>query len=313
MESLLEEETPLYGRVDLTIRLNPMDYFDSAFFYPEFSSEDRVRLFSVFGGIPYYNRLIDPRKSVRQNIIELIASSGARLESEVPMYLGSQLKKIANANEVLEAMVKGAVHFGDILSQSHVSSSPTLADTLEKLMAMELVEKRAPINDPDNRKKAGYFISDNMTLFYYRYVFRFASQMQVMAPDAFFDRFITKDFESMYVPAQFERICTQYLVRKNRAGQLSEPFDTIGRYWYDLPAEFRNGEFDIVTQGEEGYVFYEVKFRQAPVTRAMVKEEIAQVDRVGLACKAYGFFSRSGFEAFDEPKIMKIHIDDLYA
>ena len=50
-------------------------------FYPEFSEEDKVRLFSVFGGIPYYNRLIDAQKSVRENIIELIASSGARLEN----------------------------------------------------------------------------------------------------------------------------------------------------------------------------------------------------------------------------------------
>ena len=47
----------------------------------EFSEEDKVRLFSVFGGIPYYNRLIDAQKSVRENIIELIASSGARLEN----------------------------------------------------------------------------------------------------------------------------------------------------------------------------------------------------------------------------------------
>ena len=94
MKALMERQNPLYGRIDLTLNLKPMDYYDSALFYPEFSEEDKVRLFSVFGGIPYYNRLIDAQKRVRENIIELIASSGARLENEVAMYLNSEISKI---------------------------------------------------------------------------------------------------------------------------------------------------------------------------------------------------------------------------
>ena len=61
----------------------------------------------MFGGIPYYNRLIGVKKSVRENIIDLIASPGARLENEVSMYLNSEISKITNANEVFEALAKG--------------------------------------------------------------------------------------------------------------------------------------------------------------------------------------------------------------
>ena len=53
MKALMERQNPLYGRIDLTLNLKPMDYYDSALFYPEFSEEDKVRLFSVFGGISY--------------------------------------------------------------------------------------------------------------------------------------------------------------------------------------------------------------------------------------------------------------------
>ena len=49
MKALLEKQNPLYGRIDLTINLKPMDYYESALFYSEFSDEDKVRLFSVFG------------------------------------------------------------------------------------------------------------------------------------------------------------------------------------------------------------------------------------------------------------------------
>lgn len=55
-------------------------------------------------GIPYYNRLIDRGLSVRENIQELIASTGTRLENEVSMYLESEISKIINTNKTFEAL-----------------------------------------------------------------------------------------------------------------------------------------------------------------------------------------------------------------
>ena len=312
MKSLLARENPLYGRVDLAIDLKPMDYYESAMFYPSFSSEDKVRLYSVFGGIPYYNRLVDPALSVRKNIQELISAPGARLENEVSMYLKSEISKIANANEVFEALSKGFSKYSDLLSQSHVSSGPTLVDVLEKLMRMEVVEKQAPINDADNRRKSGYFIVDNLSLFYYRYIFRFLSQRNVLDEDVFYDRYINEDFETQYVPRIFESICKQYLIRQNRAGKIEPPFDKIGKYYYDDPKTRSNGEFDTVTEDPLGYIFYESKFRKEPISLAMIHEEIKQVQTTGLNCYKYGFFSRSGFQCEPTDHMIFIHLDDLY-
>lgn len=312
MKSLLARENPLYGRVDLAIDLKPMDYYESAMFYPSFSSEDKVRLYSVFGGIPYYNRLVDPALSVRENIQELISAPGARLENEVSMYLKSEISKIANANEVFEALSKGFSKYSDLLSQSHVSSGPTLVDVLEKLIRMEVVEKQAPINDADNRRKSGYFIVDNLSLFYYRYIFRFLSQRNVLEEDVFYDRYINEDFETQYVPRIFENICKQYLIRQNRTGKIEPPFDKIGKYYYDDPKIRSNGEFDTVTEDPLGYIFYESKFRKEPVSLAMIHKEIKQVRATGLNCYKYGFFSRSGFQCEPTDHMIFIHLDDLY-
>ena len=312
MRSLLEHSNPLYGRVDLTIDLKQMDYYESALFYPEFSPEDKVRIYSVFGGIPYYNRLIDDKKSVRDNMIDLIASSGARLENEVSMYLSAEISKIINANEVFEALARGYSRYSDILSQSHVSSGPTLIDVLDKLIKMEVVEKTAPINDPNNKRKVGYQIADNLSLFYYRYIFKYLSQMKIMDSSVFFSKYIEKDFEENYVPHQFEEICKQYLIRENKAGNINPVFEKIGKYYYDNPKEHTNGEFDIVTEDELGFAFYEVKFRKAPVTKSMVENEIAQVDATGLKCYKYVFFSRSGYEEMDFDNVVKIDIKALF-
>ena len=296
MQKLIEKENPLFGRFSYIMKLQEMNYYDTQQFYPTFSNEDKVRLYSVFGGIPYYNRLIDEHKTVRENILSLIASPGARLENEVLMYLKSEISKIINANEVFETMAKGFSRFNDILSQSHVSSGPSLVDTLDKLIRMELIEKEAPINEEDNRKKAGYFISDNMSLFYYRYIFRYSSQMNILPPEVFFTRFIQDDFENAYVPKRFERIAKQYLLLQNRKGKMEEAFERIGKYYYNLPKEKRNGEFDIVTLDPKGYIFYEVKFQSKPLSLKQMEKEIAQVEATELRCYRYGFISRSGFE-----------------
>ena len=312
MKSLLSKQNPLYGRVDLTIDLKQMDYFESALFYQQFSEEDRVRLYSVFGGIPYYNRLIDSEKTVKENMIDLIASPGARLENEVSMYLHSEISKITNANEVFETLAKGFSKYKDILDQSHVSSGPTLVDVLDKLIRMDLVKKEAPINDENNKRKAGYFIIDNLSLFYYKYIFRHASRMSVMDPDIFYQKFIHTDFETQHVPHVFEDLCRQYLIRMNRMGKIEEPFEKIGKYYYDDPVQGKNGEFDIVTKDDRGYIFYEAKFKKDPITNKIIENEIEQVQRTGLSCYKYGFFSRSGFACANHKDCIFIDLKELY-
>lgn len=312
MKSLLERDNPLYGRIDLKINLQPMDYYESAQFYPERSCEDKVRLFSMFGGIPYYNRLIDKNASVRENLIHLILEPDARLEDEVPSYLLSEISKIGNAHEIFSALADGHARYRDILSQSHISSGATLVNVLNRLIGMQLVQRRSPINDPNNKKRTSYVICDGLSKFYYRYVFRYLSQRSVLDPEVYYDRYVNDDFETQFVPRAFEEVCRQYLVRQNRMGNSEPPFDLIGTYSYDDPVTRTNGEFDVVTKDPLGYSFYEAKFRTTPITQRMIEDEIEQVQRTGLTCHRYGFFSRSGFEAQADERTALIGLEELY-
>ena len=315
MKSLLSEENPLFGRFDLVMNLKAMDYYDSSLFYKDFSDEDKVRLYSVFGGIPYYNRRIDSSKTVKQNIIDLIASPGSRFENEVQMHLKSEISKMQNAYEVFEALAKGFVRFKDILSQSQVSSSPTLVDVLDKLISMDIVVKESPINDENNKKKAGYYISDQLTLFYFKYIYRNLSRLAVMDSEVFFDKFIEADFEEHYVPLTFEQVCKQFLIRKNRLGELTDSFEKIGKYWYDDPVNHKNGEFDVVTENDNSYIFYEAKFREGKIDSSLIWNEIQQVNNTGLVCSKYGFFSKSGYKEIDrahKKQLILYELKDLY-
>ena len=312
MKNILNSSNPLYGRVDLTLNLKPMDYYDSSLFYQTFSNEDKIKLYSVFGGIPYYNKLIDERKSVKENIIDLIASDGARLENEVSMYLNSEISKIINANEVFSTLAKGFSKYSDILQQSHVSSGPTLVDILDKLIKMDVVLKTTPINDSNNRRKTSYYISDNLSLFYYRYIFKYLSQMKIMDSESFYNKYIEKDFEEKYVPHAFEKVCMEYLIRQNKKGKIDPIFEQIGKYYYDDPKEKKNGEIDVVTYDSNGYVFYEAKFRKIAIDDKMIEKEIKQVNSTGLNCYKYVFISRSGFKATKREDVSFIELKDFF-
>ncbi len=311
MKSLILESNPLHKRFSITMNILQMDYYESAEFYPAFSPEDKVKIYSVFGGLPYYNQYVDDTKTVEENILALVASPRARFHGEVENSLEREISKMTNANEVFMAIARGDSKFSDILSHAKVSSSPTLVDVLKRLIGMDVVKKECPIND-EREKKSLYSISDRLTLFYYRYIFPKMSYFSTMPPELFFEEFIKEDFETQYVPHEYEEIAKQYLLRKNLAKEIQPPLYKIGKYYYDDPVNKKNGEFDVVTLNRNGYDFYEVKFTKNPVNDAVIREELAQLQKLNIPYKRLGFFSKNGFQIENETDYMLIDITDVY-
>ena len=181
---------------------------------------------------------------------------------------------------------------------------------------MDIVVKESPINDENNKKKAGYYISDQLTLFYFKYIYRNLSRLAVMDSDVFYEKFIKNDFEEHYVPKTFEQVCKQFLIRKNRLGELEDSFEKIGKYYYDDPVNHKNGEFDIVTESDSSYIFYDAKFRNEKLDKNLIYTEIKQVNDTGLVCKKYGFFSKSGYKEIDDKyktQLILYSIEDLFS
>ena len=311
MENILKEDNPLYGRFSIKMNVRQMDYLDSSKFYPSMSNEDKVAIYSVFGGVPYYNQFIDDKKSVKENIINLVASNNARLLTEAKDFVALEINKMANANETFMAIAAGNKKFSDILNKSHVSSSPTLVDVLTRLEEMDAVNKISPINE-ETQKKSIYEISDRLTLFYYRYIFRKISFFSTMNSDDFYEEFIKEDFYNQYIPKEFEKISAQFLIRQNKNGKIKPPLYKVGKYYYDDPINKTNGEFDVVTFNKNGYDFYEVKFSSSPIDDSIVKEEIYQLSKINIKYNKFGFISKSGFNLTNSKDYILYTLDDIY-
>lgn len=309
MKSLLEEKNPLFARFSLKLHIKQMNYYDSSLFYNNYSNEDKIMLYSVFGGVPYYNSLIDTNKSAFDNIYDLVVKQNSLLETEINYSLKLEISKIENANAVFEAIASGVISFSDILSKSHVSSSPSLADTINKLLDLELIEKDAPIN---NDRKHTYRICDNLSSFYYRYIFKNASKKAIMSGIDFYNTYILNDFLQHYVPKQFERICKEFLIRKNIKREIKPLITDIGKYYYDDQKNKKNGEFDVVSKDENGYIFYECKYSNNPIDEKIIAEEIKQVKASPLNAYRYGFFSKSGYKLDNRDSYILYDLNDLY-
>ena len=177
---------------------------------------------------------------------------------------------------------------------------------------MDVIEKIYPIND-ENEKKSYYIITERLSKFYYKYIFKKGSYFNVMSPVDFYDEFIERDFEDFYVPKEFENITKQYLSIKNKNRKINPPLYKIGKYYYDLPKEKKNGEFDCVTLSENGYDFYEVKFTKNPIDDKIVNEEIYQLEKAKIKYNKLGFVSKNGFNISNPANYILISLDDIYS
>lgn len=294
--SLIDIANPLHGRFALKRKINSFDYKDSSLFYPDATDEEKIGYYSVFGGTPYYLARIDPKIGLEENIKKLFLNPFSPLEREINSTIETECSKITNATFLLSIIASGKHSYTDINSvfRSQVKNSD-INYLLSRLINRNYVQKEHALNDKDKRK-AYYKLSDNLISFYYHIIYPNIEQKTFLSPDRFFDVYRKEKLYSTYIPKIFEKICKEYLLRKNRQGKLNSFFTRIGSYTYNNPKEKTNGQFDIVTEDLNGLIFYECKYTSEKVGMDVISEEKEQLSKAGLTYYKLGFFSKSGFQ-----------------
>ena len=84
---VLSYEAPLYGRATEQFELRPLPFSVTREFFPRYSPQDRVAIYSVFGGIPAYWERVDDSASVMENISELLLTPNTLLQEEPRLLL----------------------------------------------------------------------------------------------------------------------------------------------------------------------------------------------------------------------------------
>lgn len=312
MKNLIEKENPLFGRFDVVINLKEQNYYESSLYYQSFSNEEKVMLYSVFGGEPYFNSKIDESKTALENVVDLMLKKDSIGELFVEEILRNEINKVSNSYDVLQVIALGSKKHDDIKNRAFVDTTASLSQILKKLIKIDVVEKITPINDENNKKKTLYNIKSNVVKFYYKYIYKNITARENLNPIIFYKIFIQEDFESKFIPSIFEKIVKQYLIKENKKEDVVNPFYQIGTYWYDDPYNKANGQFDVVTKDKNGYIFYEVKYQNKSIDDNIVNEEIEQLRKIDIEYYNLGFVSKSGFDLCEKRDYILIDLKDIF-
>ena len=127
------------------INLNGLDFETSSLFYSVYSLTDRLKIYSIFGGNPFFNSLTDSDKTADENIIELAVKKDSYLEYEVNIILQHDSRNVSVMNSILSFLALGNRRYSEI---EEYFSDYRVDYYLKKLTEMEIIGK----------SKDGYFI-----------------------------------------------------------------------------------------------------------------------------------------------------------
>ncbi len=291
-DNLFSHSRPLFGRQTFSLHLKECDYYESSLYYPNFTYEDKIKAYAIFGGLPLYLSQINDQLSIKDNLCQLVISENARFAQEVQMILTTELRSIQEYQSVLQAIHSGSTKLSEIDSKSLINDTAKTSKYVNKLLQLEIIEKEYRFLDLPSSKKHLYRIKNNFIAFYYRFIWRNLSAKIMMTPEDFYSEWIEKELDD-YVSTRFEKICEQFLIRtfKQRHGT---PIIQIGRYWYNNRELKKDVEIDQCVKTNESLYIYECKWTKEPITISIMKDLMKKGKE--LQATHFGAFSKNGFE-----------------
>lgn len=300
MKDLLQERNALYGRFAVTIKLNELNYLDAARFYPDRTPYDKVAHYAVFGGSPFVNQALNPAATLRENVISTILNPVSAVYLYASQLLLSDYSVKINAERIFSVIGNGKKRYTEIEDKLDVKKTGNLSKQIKSLTELEIVSRNSPINKIGDNKKATFEINDNLLRFYFTFIYKNASALQVLGAEAFYDEYVAPTLTD-FISRRFEGICRDYFSLQVRSGKL-KGVRNIGSYYYDDPVHRKNGEFDVTLELADGYAIYEAKYYAQPMTLDEIRREAQQVANIKeLVVKQLGFIAINGFVEQEKP------------
>jgi len=292
-EQVLAYKSPLYGRRTAQFKILPFNFYTALPFFQGFSKEEKAILYGITGGIPEYLNKIDPRKTVRENIIDLYFAASGHLFEEPSNLLKQELREPATYNGIIEAIAGGASRLNEIASKCGIESNKC-AKYLNSLISLGIIKKEWPITETSSSKRSIYLLDDMMFRFWYRFVFPNMSGIESGLGEAIYDSEI-KESLAAYMGIVFEDICKQFIYEQAKNNVTPFLPTKIGRWWGNNPQEKRQEEIDILSYRKEEALFCECKWTKSPVGIEVLADLERKSDLFPYKNKWFWLFAKTGF------------------
>lgn len=324
-KKVLSEKSPLFGRRDSQMKLDAFDYLDSAKFVPDYSNEDKAICYGITGGIAKYLSMIDPAKSMDENIIRLFFRTDGYLYDETRNLLTQEFSDIAIVNNIVEQIASGENTLNTIAGKIGEKES-TILYSLDKLISVGLVEKKRCITEEKNKKKTQYVLKDFMFKFWYEFIPKATSVIEMGQGELYYQKVVKPALHS-FMGAVFEEMCRYYTLKQGIMGEYGCFITSVGTWWGVENITDQNGNFraqsadiDVVALSEtdKKAVVGECKFKNEKIDKGIYDTLIRRGKVIPAKYKIskYIFFSLSGytewFESLLEEDVLLLTLDSLY-
>ena len=316
MESqVLGKESPLYGRRTGQIKIEPLDYKDTAVFHPNLSAEENALIYGITGGVPHYINKLDVKDSLDEALLDNFFDRSSYLYEEPGNLLKQELREPAIYNAIIKAIAEGSSRMNDIKLKVGTENA-VVSKYLKTLIDLGIVKKEIPITEKQG-KKTIYLLADNFFRFWYRFVPVNMSAIDSGRIAKIYPHAV-KQYFSDYMGLIFEKMCQDYLLYY--AEPLPIELSEIGQWWGTDPKKKKQIQIDIVGTPVEGkdYIIGSCKYRNEKIG-------VDELDLIQEYASAFGkgnnyyyyIFSKGGFtdgllQAQERGEVRLITLEDLY-
>lgn len=282
-EKVMSGGSPLHGRWTERIDLKPLNFDNSAKFYPNYSEKEKVEAWSVFGGTPHYLKSIKSEKRFRENVENLLISEQGSFRDEPEFLLRSELSQPHRYMAALKSIASGNTGRNEIAQVSGIENS-SIGTYLSKLENLRLVEREVPVTEEAPRSRSGrYRIREPLVKFWFKFIY--GNEDRIGLTEQPFKDIVEPELND-YVSEFFEELCIQKLPEL-----LDRKFTRVGRWWY------QENEIDVVGLKEKGKVLGECKYTNSKVGLSLLSKLEDKEGEIRVEGETeYVLFSKSGFE-----------------
>lgn len=328
-KELLAEKNALYGRATGIYKMKEMGFYDAVKFFPDYSDEDKVLVYSILGGIPHYLKQFDPDLPLAQNIKKNILTKGCVLYSEVEFLLRQELRETQIYNSIVQAIALGNTKLNDISQKSLVEDNPKTSVYLKNLIELGIIEKEFSVGsstkEKANKNRGIYRIADNFFRFWYAFAFTNISALETDDVEGVYKYSIESELNK-FASFTFEDICREYVTELQKADALPFRYSKMGRWFGKTTVRdrdelaFCDTEIDIlaISSQDKKYLVGECKYKD---------NEFGYSDYLDTAAKLgnekknadfyYALFSKSGFnqkiidKAMSDKSLLLFYLNDI--
>lgn len=319
IEDIIDDSTkPLYGRKTAELKLEPFSYLEAKEFFPKYSNEEALTVYSILGGTPLYLSLFDDGLSIRENIIKNCLSTTGYLFNEVENLLRMELKETSFYKNIMLAINSGASNLNTIRDKVGEDSAK-ISKYISVLINLGYIKKEIPCGEKDRIRNTLYSISDNYFAFYFAFIFKHRNILNgFISPEIFYEKEMTNEKLNAFIGKRFEDICKAYLKQQFYLGKMPFYPQEIGRWWGNNPILKKQEEIDILALDDENAIICECKYTNEKFDLKQLKDLEQSALCINKENKSFIIFSKSGVTTkveeliIDDSNYKVLTIEDLY-